>query len=256
MTPRTRVRLCGPLGLEVDGRDLTAALPAGQARLLLAYLLAHGGGPVERMELVDLLWPDRPPRDPLAALRPILSRLRRTLAPVAIQGRERVRLVLPEPVSVDVDEAAGAPARTALELIGPGFLPEVDADWTRTHRERVEQLRLAALERIGGERAARELVARAPFRESGYRLLMEALAAAGNVAEALRVYEQLRCLLRDELGVAPAPELAELHRRLLAGETGRLSPVAGRSAESSGLWSSGRRRAACVGRRPAAAGPA
>ena len=32
---------------------------------------------------------------------------------------------------------------------------------------------------------------------------MEALAARGNLAEALRVYDQLRVLLRDELGATP-----------------------------------------------------
>ena len=32
---------------------------------------------------------------------------------------------------------------------------------------------------------------------------MELLAARGNVAEALRVYDQLRVLLRDELGATP-----------------------------------------------------
>lgn len=55
----------------------------------------------------------------------------------------------------------------------------------------------------------------APFRESGHRLLMEALAARGDVAEALRVYEELRVLLRDELGTPPSPATKALHRRLL-----------------------------------------
>jgi hypothetical protein len=37
-----------------------------------------------------------------------------------------------------------------------------------------------------------------------------------NVAEALRVYESLRCLLRDELGIVPAAATQELHKDLLA----------------------------------------
>ena len=44
---------------------------------------------------------------------------------------------------------------------------------------------------------------------------MEALAAQGNTAEALRVYDDLRCRLRDELGTAPGAELQELHQLLL-----------------------------------------
>ena len=44
---------------------------------------------------------------------------------------------------------------------------------------------------------------------------MEILAARGNAAEALRVYEALRARLRDELGATPAPELRALQERLL-----------------------------------------
>jgi len=55
----------------------------------------------------------------------------------------------------------------------------------------------------------------APYRETGHRLLMEALARRGNVAEALRAYERLRVLLREELGIAPSPTVQSVHRRLL-----------------------------------------
>ena len=66
-----------------------------------------------------------------------------------------------------------------------------------------------------GERVARELVTLAPYRERGHALLMQILVARGNTAEALRVYEQLRLRLRDDLGASPAPELRELQEGLL-----------------------------------------
>src|ERR687897_388531 len=84
-TPRTRVSLCGPLGLEIDGRDVVPALPGRQAGLLSSRERA-----ADRDELVALLWPRRPPRGPGAALRPLLSRLRRALAPATLEGRERL----------------------------------------------------------------------------------------------------------------------------------------------------------------------
>jgi len=56
---------------------------------------------------------------------------------------------------------------------------------------------------------------RAPYRESGYRHLMRALAARGNSAEALKIYDALRRRLRDDLGVAPGPETQDLYRQLL-----------------------------------------
>ena len=120
-------------------------------------------------------------------------------------------------------------ARAAVELLAPGFLPHHDEDWALERRRQIEELALEALEWVGrgalaseepaaAERAARELVVRERYRESGHRLLMEALAAAGNVAEALRVYDDLRRLLRDDLGVTPAADIVELHGRLVAGE--------------------------------------
>jgi SARP family transcriptional regulator, regulator of embCAB operon len=56
----------------------------------------------------------------------------------------------------------------------------------------------------------------APLRESGYRYLMQALAAQDNLAEALGVYGQLSERLRDQLGVSPGPATRELYQHLLA----------------------------------------
>src|ERR1035441_7474112 len=44
---------------------------------------------------------------------------------------------------------------------------------------------------------------------------MEALEAQGNVAEALRVFEGLRALLREELGITPSPDAIAAHERLV-----------------------------------------
>lgn len=80
-------------------------------------------------------------------------------------------------------------------------------------------LGIGGSEVAAAEPDARRLIRLAPYRESGYRLLMEALARRGNSAEALLVYEQLRIVLRDAVGAAPSPASQALHRRLL-GETG------------------------------------
>jgi DNA-binding SARP family transcriptional activator/tetratricopeptide (TPR) repeat protein len=255
--PRTRVRLCGSLGFEIDDRDLAGALPRGQAGGLLCYLLASDERAADRDELIDVVWPERPPKDPQSALRPILTRIRRAIAPATLEGRERLRLALPEPIWVDVEEAAravqdagvaaraadwdvaGDESRAALELLRPAFLPGVEGGWVDARRRDVQELELEALElqtrsalALGGaelgvaERASRELIARSPYRETGHRFLMEALAGSGNVAEALRAYEDLRVLLRDELGATPAPEVQELHQRLLAAEGAGPPPLA------------------------------
>src|SRR5215218_8105204 len=95
-------------------------------------------------------------------------------------------------------------------------------------RRRLEEVRLRGLEcfaaaglGLGGpalaqaEERARALTELAPYRETGHRLLMEAQERRGNLAEALRAYERLRVLLREELGIAPSPTVQAVHRRLL-----------------------------------------
>ena len=55
---------------------------------------------------------------------------------------------------------------------------------------------------------------------------MEAHVAAGNRAEALRVYERCRRLLADELGAYPSPETESIYRGLLDSAACRRSPAA------------------------------
>ena len=140
---------------------------------------------------------------------------------------------MPDDASIDLEVAqhalAGGDAQTALRIADGGFLTGDEAPWIDERRRDVAELRLRALEAIAAaappgeaERAARELVEAAPFRESGHRLLMTALAAGGNVAEALRVYDDLRVRLREELGTAPGPDVQALHSELLkAGHAAR-----------------------------------
>jgi len=230
----------------LDGRDLTAQLPGGQARVLFTYLTVMRAVPSGREELVEALWPARAPRGADASLSALLSRLRAVLGAGALEGRSEIRLQLPQGAWVDFEAAEEAihraetavaqeewgrgwgPSLVALFTARRGFLPREDLPWADDCRRRLEEIRICALEcyaavalGVGGselapgERVARELVAAAPYRERGHALLMEILAARGNGAEALRVYDALRERLRDDLGASPAPELRELQERLL-----------------------------------------
>jgi DNA-binding SARP family transcriptional activator len=76
-------------------------------------------------------------------------------------------------------------------------------------------LRLGGPELPAAERAARTLVEIAPLRETGHLLLMQALAARDNVAEALAVYERLRTALREQLGVDPCQAVQDGYLQLL-----------------------------------------
>jgi DNA-binding SARP family transcriptional activator len=242
------IRLCGRFEVAIGDRDVSQQLPGRQGRLLLAYLACKRGRPVTRDELIDLLWPSHPPALPDDVLGSLLSRLRRALGPGVIEGRHDLTLVLPEDAQVDLEIATDAleraeavaagdaeralnQARMAREVTERGFLPGFDNPWVEERRREVEDLHLRALACIAGagvalggaelgpgERAARELISAAPLHELGYRLLMEILAARGDVAAALQTYESLRVRLRDELGIAPGPAARAAHERLLAGD--------------------------------------
>jgi len=243
---RTRIQLCGRLSVELDGVELVQSLRGKQVPLLLAYLVLNRDRPVGREELIGALWPETAPRSQDAAMRTLLSRLRSALGRDIVSGRDELGLTLPEPAWVDVEAAASevwraqraldsgdaraawALAQVPLNIASRGLLPGTQASWLEPRRQELSDIRLQALEVIGRaglslggtqlgsvERAARTLIESEPYRESGYVLLMAALEAQGNVAEGLRVFEQLRSLLRDELGIAPSPEAIQAHERLL-----------------------------------------
>lgn len=243
---RARIQLCGRLVVELDGRRLEDVLPGQQGRVLFGYLTVNRGKPLSRESLGELLWPGEPARIHDATLRPLVSRLRRVLGDERLQGRHELRLALPADAWIDVEEArksvhdaesavalrrwrdAWLPARIAWSVGSRVFMAGLEGDWIDEQRGELQAVKLRALECIaqvglglGGaelpaaERAARSLIELSPYRETGYRLLMEALEARSNVAEALRVYEELRCRLRDELGVAPGDEARSVHARLV-----------------------------------------
>ena len=240
-----RVNVCGALAIEAGGEQIEGRLPGPQGRLLFAYLVLNRGRPVRRDELIDALWADEDARM-TADIRPALSRLRKALGPERITGRGELQLVLPDGSWVDweaVEEgleagraasrrgdwrAASREAAEAVSIADRGLLPGMEAEWIDERRRRLAELRIEALEVLAGagvalggadlaaaERAARAAVDAAPFRESAHAALMQILRASGNVAEALRVYEDLRTTLRDELGTAPGPRLIALHEELL-----------------------------------------
>src|SRR6478672_1213178 len=71
--------LLGPVEVRVD--DHVVELPSTSQRLVLAMLLLGANQLVSADRLIDELWGEALPRDPAAALRTQISRLRRALGP-------------------------------------------------------------------------------------------------------------------------------------------------------------------------------
>ena len=166
--------------------------------------------PVTRDALVEAIWGGEglPPSE--GALAPVLSRLRRAVAPATVEGRDGVVLALPEPAWVDVEAARDAlrvarasqerpsvwPAPSRRRRSSARPLPGLEAPWLGDERIALERLWIEALE-LGADAAlavepalaetlARAAVATSPFRESAWAALIAALQERGNVAEALQ----------------------------------------------------------------------
>ena len=258
----TQISLCGTFKVQLDGKRVDQQLPGRGGRLAFAYLVISRDRPVSRDALAAAIWEDNAPRNPDSALRTLLTRLRSVVGPETVSGRSEVSLALPQGATVDVEVAAhylAAAERaraernwelafesgsSALPILGADLLPTLHADWVELARRSHSELRVRALAcvataglELGGdhlaaaEAAARGMVELEPLRESGHALVIRALAAQGDRAQALVVYDELRQLLREEIGAMPGPELRLLHEQLLKSEETPVVAVPVKSAE-------------------------
>lgn len=245
-----RVYLTGRVTIE--GPDAVVdqtALPGRQGRRALVHLVAERDHPVPIDVLAVALWPDELPRSWETSLRAVVSKLRPVLAAAGVDPDVLIgesgcyQLRIPDAwVDLDaagnhLDRAEGAlrtadvtvawsEAAVATAIARRPLLPGEDDPWLAAQRDRLRGLHLRALDclvavwtlrgehRLAAE-TARQALALAPFRESGYRQLMRAQVAAGDRAEAVRTYGQCRRLLGEELGVAPSPETEAVYLEAL-----------------------------------------
>jgi len=250
--PVIRIYLAGRVSIEIDGTLLEqSAFPGLQGRLAFAYLVAERARPVARDELADLLWPSGPGPAWETALSAIVSKLRTLLTKGGLDGARVLssaagcyELRLPGEVWVDLEVAADAiheaevalkrgdqraaygPSAVAHHIARRPFFPGDSGAWVDARREKLHSILIRALEcraevylwnneHTLAVEAARDVVRLEPFRETGHQLLMRAHAAAGNSAEALRVYERCRQFLAEELGVDPSPRTKAIHLDVL-----------------------------------------
>jgi len=154
-TAKLKIRLLGPLAIEVEGQAITR-IHSRKEQLLLALLVLRNGEEIGRIQLAGLLWPDNYEEQSLAYLRRSLYLLKQSL------GEESVRLQSPTPRSLrfdlsdafaDVVEFDDAILKGGAESIdhviglyrGP-LLEGFDEEWLLPERERRMQAWLTALE--------------------------------------------------------------------------------------------------------------
>lgn len=244
-----RIYLIGRVMVEgTDGVLEASGLPGRQGRLALVYLAAQPRR-VDRAELADVLWPGELPEAWDTGLSAVISKLRKALGRVGAEdvltgthGAYEMRL--PEGTFVDLRTAIneldraegaidrGAPdeawshATVASAIFRRRFLPGETGPWIDRMRRDLRDYEIRTFDTLarvwlakGNAKAAlppaRHVVDIAPYRESSYARLMECHLAAGDNAEALRVYGELRDLLVATMGISPSPLVEEMYLRAL-----------------------------------------
>jgi DNA-binding SARP family transcriptional activator len=246
-----RIRVLGPVELDMGGRPADIGGP--RQRAVLALLLVGRGGVVSVDRMIDQLWRGEPPPRAIASLQAYVSNLRRLLEPDRPQRAPATLLVSRAPGyalrlpadAVDAwrfeellrgarrtDPAAGLRViDEALSLWqGPAYAEVADEEWAAPEAARLTELRQVARElsveltvRVGRASdavpAAEVLTREFPLREEGWRLLALAQWASGRQADALGALRRARRHLADELGLDPGPALADLESAILTRRT-------------------------------------
>ncbi len=243
--PRTaRILLLGPVEAWLGEQALQ--LGGLKQRILLARLALAQGRHVTHQRLIEDIWDESPPADPLHALQAHVSRLRGALgipivgdaagylladehlgAPVVVDTAEFVRLCARGRAHLDHgDPARGAlDLQAALDLWRGSALAGIDGR-LRSSVVHLEELRRGArsdlidAELLRGNVAPvlarlRSLVEEEPLHERHWRQLMLALYREGREGEALAAYQCAREVFVEELGTDPGERLAALHQEIL-----------------------------------------
>ncbi len=244
--PPMRVGLLGELEV-LDDYERDVVVAGAKLRTLLAILALHVGRVVPTEQLVDALWGEDPPAAVRNGLQGLASKLRRTLGAadlVTMRGGGYALELPAEAIDVHRYEqmvTAGQGAAAGGDLSGAvALLAEADSLWRGDALAdfayddfavatiaRLSELRLAAIEerldielRLGRHQGAivqlEGLVTTYPWRERLRGLLMIALYRAGRQADALRIFQEGRHILGEELGLEPGPELRRLEAAILA----------------------------------------
>lgn len=251
MHPALRLYLTGDVAVEHGETLLSQArLGTRQARLVFVRLALDHSRLVARQELADVLWGDAAPEGWDVTLSAVTSRLRSVITRFDAPGfgveseHGGYRLQVPSHAWIDVeaaanaiDEAEGAlrrrdertawsAANVAVVIARRGFLLDEEGAWVAGQRARLRSVLrrgLLCLSTVSAQTGEAEVavqhaidaVAVDRFNESAHRHLMETYQRAGNRGDALRVYAELRELLRDELGTSPSPDTESVYLSIL-----------------------------------------
>jgi predicted ATPase/DNA-binding SARP family transcriptional activator len=226
--------------LRVSTADAVIPVTSPALRRLLTRIAIASGATVSMGQLADAVWGDDPPDRAKESLQSQIHRLRRLVGPRLVESTAAGYRLDPTSATTDLQElaslAASAPEGDAflgsveagVDLLSDPALPGFDDEpWAIPVIRRVAEERAVVGERIVGVLigrgqpqhavlAAEQLVASQPIRESSAIALIEALAAAGRIADAMRVATRFRAEHVERTGLSPSAKLAAAERSVLA----------------------------------------
>ena len=229
------LRLFGEPEFRVGGESARVKFTRPRCIEILALCALQGDRSLSRGAICGLLWPDASDEDARANLRRHLSELSTTLAPfgnLLIIDRMTVRWNTSADAFVDIiafEAFASDPATydRAVALYRGDLLSSVYEDWILAHRDRLRSSAVQMLQTLGDDalqardytralECARRALELSEWREDSLRLLMSAMYASGNRAEALAEFDRFARTLANEMHVEPMRETLALRETILA----------------------------------------
>jgi DNA-binding SARP family transcriptional activator len=218
----------------------------GKTMDLLRILALGDGRPVSISSIIDKLWPGVSEDKARASVRTASSQIRKTIGTNcvvrqngslilmgawvdAIQFREAARLAQRAARAAQYTRTIEL-TESAERLYQGDFHAHNDGSaWAMAERNQLRQTRRVMLcdagdaaNSLGDHHVALEFAGSAAqidlTSEAAHRALMVAYAGLGETASALRVFEECRAHLAEELGADPSAQTQQLHLRLLRGE--------------------------------------
>lgn len=252
MPPTLHIKLLGDFSLSSNHQPITG-FNSERSQALLAYLVLYRHTPQPRQRLAFHFWADSTDAQARANLRKELSYLRRALPEPdefllvdtkMLQWHPNAQFTLDVAEFEQVVKAAAQTAdpktirsalEKAVELYRGDLLPNCDDEWVQPERERLQQMRIRALDQLidlleeqRDYRAAldyaQQLLRIDPLHEATYCSLMRLHGLSGDRANALQMYHRCMTILREELGIDPSPTTRKLYEQLLNEDDQQLNP--------------------------------
>jgi ATP/maltotriose-dependent transcriptional regulator MalT/DNA-binding SARP family transcriptional activator len=248
------INMLGPIEvLREQGRKLAPdAWTLSRALRILSFIASRHNHRATKDAIVETFWPDTRLEDIDKNFWPTISYIRRALNSsqevkknfiryresayffnpefnywLDTEEFERVIALAHERRREGDSEAFAAAARRGIELYRGEFLEENYDNWVEEPRAYYQSMYFATLKELADHHYRAEefepsityckmILNRDPYREDVHRQLIDSYARVGNRAAVREQYENLKTLLREELGLDPLPETVATYKKLMS----------------------------------------